>query len=195
MTITKTKLDVFYEMVDKFARANGLDTDISNDNFDSNDPITYITIRKPHSPINPHKRYYIRWREAESLTDAATSIFSDAMVFFGLTSTSNAYSLDIKDVIFNNPATIVLWSDGTKSVVKCQERDEYSREVGLALCIAKKALGNKGNFNNVFRKWIRNEDVRSNSESDYFSLMQQLSEFKKQLDALGRINNGNNQSK
>ena len=117
------------------------------------------------------------------------------MVFFGLTSTSNAYSLDIKDVIFNNPATIVLWSDGTKTVVKCQEGDEYSREVGLALCIAKKALGNKGNFNNIFRKWIRNEDVRSNSESDYFSLKQQLSEFKKQLDALGRLNNGNNQSK
>ena len=174
MTITKTKLDSFYEMVDKFARANGLDTDISNDYLNYNDPITDITIRKPHSTINSHKRYYIKWSEAESLTDAATSIFSDAMVFFGLTSTSNAYSLDIKDVIFNNPATIVLWSDGTKTVVKCQEGDEYSREVGLALCIAKKALGNKGNFNNIFRKWIRNEDVRSNSESDYFSLKQQL---------------------
>lgn len=195
MTITKTKLDSFYEMVDKFARANGLDTDISNDYLNSNDPITDITIRKPNSPINLHKRYYIRWSEAESLTYAATSIFSDAMVFFGLTNTSNAYSLDIKDVIFNDPATIVLWSDGTKTVVKCQEGDEYSREVGLALCIAKKALGNKGNFNNVFRKWIRNEDVRGNSESDYFSLKHQLSEFKKQLDALGRLNNGNNQSK
>ena len=195
MTITKTKLDAFYEMVYKFARENGLDTDISSDDLNSNDPITAITIRKPHnSPINP-QRYYIRWSEAESLTDAATSIFSDAMVSVGLTSTSNAYSLDIKDVIFNNPATIVLWSDGTKTVVKCQEGDEYSREVGLALCIAKKALGNKGNFNNVFRKWIRNEDVRSNSESDYSSLEQQLSEFKKQLDALGRLNNGNNQSK
>lgn len=63
----------------------------------------------------------------------------------------------IKNVIFNDPATIVLWADGTKTVVKCQEGDEYSEEVGLALCFAKKALGNKSNFNNVFKKWIPEE--------------------------------------
>ncbi len=60
----------------------------------------------------------------------------------------------IKKVIFNNPATIVLWKDGTKTVVKCQEGDTYDKEKGLALCIAKKALGNKGNFNNEFKRWL-----------------------------------------
>jgi len=60
----------------------------------------------------------------------------------------------IKKVIFNDPATIVLWNDGTKTVVKCQEGDTYDKEKGLALCIAKKALGNKGNFNNEFKKWV-----------------------------------------
>ena len=60
----------------------------------------------------------------------------------------------IKKVIFNDPATIVLWNDGTKTVVKCQEGDEYSKEKGLALCIAKKHLGNKSNFNNEFKRWI-----------------------------------------
>ena len=63
----------------------------------------------------------------------------------------------IKKVIFNEPATIVLWQDGTKTVVKCQDGDTYDREKGLALCIAKKALGNKGNFNNEFKKWLSNE--------------------------------------
>ena len=63
---------------------------------------------------------------------------------------------DIKDVIFNPPATIVLWADGTKTVVKCQEdKDEYSKEVGLAMCICKKVYGNKGNYNNVFKKFIK----------------------------------------
>ena len=66
-------------------------------------------------------------------------------------------AFEIKDVIFNNPATIVLWKDGTKTVVKCQPGDVYEEEVGLALCIAKKALGNKSNFNNVFKKWIPNK--------------------------------------
>ena len=60
----------------------------------------------------------------------------------------------IKKVIFNDPATIVLWLDGTKTVVKCQEGDEYSKEKGLALCFAKRALGNKSNFNNEFKRWI-----------------------------------------
>lgn len=64
----------------------------------------------------------------------------------------------IKNVIFNDPATIVIWGDGTKTVVKCQPGDTYDKEKGLALCIAKKYLGNKGNFNEVFKKWIP-EDI------------------------------------
>lgn len=71
----------------------------------------------------------------------------------------------IQRVIFNNPATIVIWADGTKTVVKCQEGDVYSKETGLALCFAKKALGNTGNFNDVFHKWIpEEEEVEDKSE-------------------------------
>lgn len=61
---------------------------------------------------------------------------------------------EIKKVIFNEPTTIVLWADGTKTIVKCQKGDTYSKETGLAVAICKKALGNKGNFNEVFKKWI-----------------------------------------
>lgn len=63
----------------------------------------------------------------------------------------------IKDVIFNNPATIVKWSDGSKTVVKCQEGDTYNPELGLAMCVVKKCCGNKGNFNDVFKKWLPKE--------------------------------------
>lgn len=63
----------------------------------------------------------------------------------------------IKNVIFNDPATVVYWDDGTRTVVKCQEGDTYSKETGLALCIVKKYFGNKGNFNGVFKKWIPEE--------------------------------------
>ena len=60
----------------------------------------------------------------------------------------------IKNVYFNDPVTVVLWDDGTKTIVRCQKGDTYSKEVGLALCISKKALGNKPNFNDIFKKWI-----------------------------------------
>lgn len=63
----------------------------------------------------------------------------------------------IKNVYFNPPATVVLWDDGTKTVVKCQDGDTYSKETGLALCLAKKAMGNDGKFNEVFKKWIPEE--------------------------------------
>ena len=65
----------------------------------------------------------------------------------------DTFNFRIKKVIFNDPATIILWKDGTKTVVKCQEGDTYSKELGLAMCISKKALGNKGNFNDIFKEW------------------------------------------
>ena len=47
----------------------------------------------------------------------------------------------IKRVIYNNPATIVFWSDDTKTVAKCHEDDTYSEEMGLILCCLKKLAG------------------------------------------------------
>lgn len=70
----------------------------------------------------------------------------------------NTYIPEIKNVYFNDPVTVVLWEDGTKTMVRCQEGDVYSTETGLALCIAKKSLGNMPNFNNIFRKWIPEEE-------------------------------------
>ena len=48
----------------------------------------------------------------------------------------------IDDVIFNDPATIVFWDDGTKTVVKCQEGDVYSKENGLEMAMFKRYMGN-----------------------------------------------------
>ena len=65
---------------------------------------------------------------------------------------------EIKNVIFNNPATIVFWKDGTKTVVKCQDGDEFDPEKGLAMAIAKKAYGNKSSYCNKLKKWLPKEE-------------------------------------
>lgn len=62
---------------------------------------------------------------------------------FGTAELHRKMTLEIKKVIFNNPATIVFWADGTKTVVKAKNED-FDPEKGLAMAIAKKALGNKG---------------------------------------------------
>lgn len=61
---------------------------------------------------------------------------------------------NIKKVIFNDPATIVIWKDGTKTVVKCGIDDKFDEEKGLAMAIAKHALGNDGVYYEVFKKWL-----------------------------------------
>ena len=63
----------------------------------------------------------------------------------------------IKQVLFKDPATIVFWTDGTKTVVKA-DGDIYDPEKGLAMAIAKKALGNQGNYYNEFKKWLPEEE-------------------------------------
>lgn len=71
----------------------------------------------------------------------------------------------IKKVIFNDPATIVMWNDGTKTIVKYDEKTKsgkkkkaFDPEKGLAMAIAKKALGNEGNYYETFKKWLPKED-------------------------------------
>lgn len=61
-------------------------------------------------------------------------------------------SIKVKEVIFHDPATVVYWEDGTKTVVKCQD-EEFDKEKGLLAAIAKKVYGNKGNFNNIIKKY------------------------------------------
>lgn len=61
----------------------------------------------------------------------------------------------IKDVIFNPPATIVFWSDNTKTVVKADD-EPYDPEKGIAMAISKKMLGdNKYEYYNIFKHWLK----------------------------------------
>jgi len=72
----------------------------------------------------------------------------------GDSSSKKRETVFIENVIFNDPATIVFWSDGTKTIVKAHN-EPFGKEKGLAMAISKKALGNKGNFNDVFKHYIK----------------------------------------
>lgn len=72
---------------------------------------------------------------------------------YGIRTATMNYIPEIKNVIFNPPATIVFWQDGTKTVVKATN-EIYDPEKGLAMAIAKRALGNQGNYYNVIKKWV-----------------------------------------
>ena len=53
-----------------------------------------------------------------------------------------------KKFIFSGPATIILWEDGTKTVVKCSPDRTFDPYSGVAIAFMKKALGNKNGHRN-----------------------------------------------
>lgn len=90
---------------------------------------------------------------------------------------------EIKKVIFNPPATIVFWLDGTKTVVKCKEGEEFSEWAGIALCLAKKLYG--PNFHKIFRAHCSDPEKTANngmhevSRKAEYSFEEFLEDFRK----------------
>lgn len=96
---------------------------------------------------------------------------------------------NIKDVIFNPPATIVMWDDGTKTVVKCQDGDEYDPEKGLAMAISKKALGNDRKYYHTFLHWLKKyekQNVTAEQEMKFDIKLPSLSEASANIHKLQR---------
>ena len=51
-------------------------------------------------------------------------------------------------VLIQGTATIIWWSDGTKTVVKCQKGDKMDPEKGIAMCVMKKFMGTNETHSN-----------------------------------------------
>ena len=103
---------------------------------------------------------YLRYKKNnEYKKEVAKYCYNDVITteaVFNATRTTQTVIPKIKDVIYNDPATIVFWEDGTKTVVKCKN-EKFDPEKGLAMAFSKKILGNKGNYYNVFKKWLPDE--------------------------------------
>lgn len=80
----------------------------------------------------------------------------------------------IRRVIFHDPATIVFWADGTKTVVKAHS-EPFDPEKGLAMAIVKKVLGT-GYYPEI-KKWTKKyRQKKSDDESNAWA------KWKKKLD-------------
>ena len=90
-----------------------------------------------------------RIRYGEDLDADIYTAIQKAMTNLSVTGT---FMPAIENVMFKDPATIVFWADGTKTVVKALY-EKFDPEKGLAMAIAKKALGNGGNYFNRIKVW------------------------------------------
>ncbi len=48
--------------------------------------------------------------------------------------------MTVKRVIINKPATIILWEDGSKTVVKCASDEPFDAEKGIAMAYIKHVM-------------------------------------------------------
>lgn len=62
-------------------------------------------------------------------------------------------------VILHDPAVVVYWNDGTKTVAKAQN-ERYDPEKGLAMCFVKKMLDTNGKTLTVFNKLLKEADAK-----------------------------------
>ena len=74
-------------------------------------------------------------------------------------------NLEIVDVIFNDPATIVFWTDGTKTVVKTQDGEPYDPEKGMVMAFCKKLMGNnKRDYYHTFLHYLKKYDKQHDGD-------------------------------
>ena len=181
MKIAPHQLDSFGHMLEDFAIKHKLNV------YHAEDPRNKNRYRIRFDDLRSGRwgEHIVILDEVRSLTDAATQIFVSTMLEFGLRNNDETAEYCRNDiaatqaiydklhpfepvrVIFNDPATIVFWRDGSKTVVKCQPGETFNEMVGLAMAISKKALGNKGNYNEVFKKHVPGYGVEKDVESDY----------------------------
>lgn len=81
---------------------------------------------------------------------------------------------NIKRVIFNGPATIVFWNDGTKTVVKCAEEEIYNKRTAIMWAIMKKAYGNSSRVNKAFDELIEGDEASNDNTEDDFDVNSSL---------------------
>ena len=61
----------------------------------------------------------------------------------------------VKKVIFSGPKTVVLWGDGTKTIVSCGDGDTYDYYAGFCAAVVKKLFGSTTHAKKVLGKVVQ----------------------------------------
>ena len=159
-----TNINTLYPVVKKIeldAYAYDFDCDyyycIDFDSYEDYVKYTYMLIEKPDEP-NVSLRVSLRDSIAELLKiKEEKSEMETNINFKTINKNNNIYSscvyldeflndytatpkFDLKDIKISGPATIAFWTDGSKTVVKCQKADQYDAEKGIIMAVCKGLL-------------------------------------------------------
>ena len=71
---------------------------------------------------------------------------------------------EIKDVKYNDPATIVFWKDGTKTIVRCPVGKKYDEYEAFTAALAIKIFGNNSHLKKVIKRTFSEQKSKKGSE-------------------------------
>lgn len=89
---------------------------------------------------NPESEFGVFWFKEESLAVIPTNAIRDDA---------------IRQIIFSGPKTIVIWSDGSKTIVSCSKDDTYDGYAGFCAAVAKKMFGSTSQVKRVIEKYTK----------------------------------------
>lgn len=123
-------------------------------NFVKDQTDNYIRDGKGTPLVKRSAQMWLEVRDNVVSNLAVDSIVVPANLYFDTLNLNYfTYANDfISKVIFNNPATIVFWKDGTKTVVKCSSKDEFDPYFGLCCAITKKMIGNNSRIKKILKE-------------------------------------------
>lgn len=84
----------------------------------------------------------------------------------------------IRKVLTNAPATVIFWSDGTKTVSRCAEEDTFNPEMGFTICVLKKLMGTQ-NVKTLLNQWCPHEPCSITNEDYVFHKNVTLADVRK----------------
>lgn len=90
-------------------------------------------------------------------------------------------TLNVKKVIFNEPKTIVIWADGSKTIASCGEGDEFDPYAGFCAAVTKKVFGSTSAAKKILAPFMPEPPVPDLSTPSLDALSKMFSNINKKL--------------
>ena len=89
---------------------------------------------------NPDSAYGLFWFDEDCVAVTSDNILLDDTV---------------KQIIYNGPKTIIIWNDGSKTIVSCGKDDTFDIYAGFCAAVAKKMFGSTSKIKKIIANHIK----------------------------------------
>ncbi len=98
----------------------------------------------------------VAWVPGLGLCDVSLTMIEEGLTI----TTMDGEEKTIERVIFNKPATVLIFTDGTKTVVKTTEDDDFQPDHGFAMAVVKTIFGSGSSFKRYVKQWVIEDEEK-----------------------------------